>query len=160
MSSQVPLTTTQTAVLGESMTLTDTDYARLAAFRHALCSFPNFSEAAAAHVGLTGQQYQALLVVRAMPAGEETTVSELAHQLLIKHHSAVGLVDRLVEQGMLVRKPSVEDRRKVERRLTGKGLRILGRLAGLHRHGLEHAGPQISALLEAAATSIGPRSGS
>ena len=36
--------------------LSDADYARLAAFRHALRDFLNFSEAAAARIGLTGQQ--------------------------------------------------------------------------------------------------------
>ena len=131
--------------------LSDADYARLAAFRHALRSFLSFSEAAAARVGLTGQQYQALLVVRAMPAPQEMTVSELARRLLIKHHSAVGLVDRLVDQGLLVRHASRNDGRKVELRLTGKGTRVLGRLADLHRHELEHAGPQLSALLKGVA---------
>lgn len=129
--------------------LSDQDYARLAAFRRALRSFLNFSETAAARIGLSGQQYQALLVVRAMPASAQTTVSELARQLLIKHHSAVGLVDRLVDQGLLLRKASREDRRKVELRLTGKGRRVLDRLADLHRHELEHAGPELSALLGA-----------
>jgi hypothetical protein len=60
-----------------------------------------------------------------MPASARTTVSELARQLLIRHHSAVGLVDRLVDQGLLLRKASREDRRKVELRLTGKGRRVL-----------------------------------
>ncbi len=128
--------------------LCDADYARLAAFRHALRSFLAFSEAAAAHVGLTGQQYQALLVVRAAPVASAMTVSELARQLLIKHHSAVGLVDRLVEHGLLVRKPSREDGRKVELRLAAKGRGVLGRLADTHRHELEHAGPELAALLE------------
>lgn len=127
--------------------LTDADYLRLAAFRHALRSFLNFSEAAAARIGLTGQQYQALLVVRAMPASSERTVSELARQLLVKHHSAVGMVDRLVDQGYLVRKPSHEDARKVELRLTAKGTSVLGRLADMHHHELVHAGPQLMMLL-------------
>ncbi|MEO5733106.1 MAG: MarR family transcriptional regulator [Rubrivivax sp.] len=132
------------ADLSEPSPLTDADYARLAGFRHALRSFLNFSEAAALGVGVGGQQYQALLVVRAMPAAQEMTVSELARQLLIKHHSAVGLVDRLVDQGLLLRQASRDDGRKVELRLTGKGKRVLGRLVGLHRHELEHAGPRLS----------------
>ncbi|MEO8057240.1 MAG: MarR family winged helix-turn-helix transcriptional regulator [Burkholderiales bacterium] len=130
---------------GEPMT--DADYVRLAAFRQALRSFLNFSESAASRIGLTGQQYQALLVVRATPPSSERTVSELARQLLIKHHSAVGLVDRLVDQEYLVRKPSRKDARKVELRLTAKGTRVLGRLADMHRHELAHAGPQLTALL-------------
>ena len=58
--------------------LSSADYLRLAAFRHALRSFLNFSEVAAAGIGLTGAQYQALLVVRARPPLMEMTVSELA----------------------------------------------------------------------------------
>lgn len=127
--------------------MTDADYVRLASFRHALRSYLNFSEVAASRIGLTGQQYQALLVVRAAPASGGRTVSELARQLLIKHHSAVGLVDRLVDQEYLVRKASREDARKVELRLTAKGTRVLGRLADIHRHELAHAGPQLTALL-------------
>ena len=127
--------------------LTDEDYGRLAAFRHALRSFLNFSETAATRIGLTGQQYQALLVVRATPASSDRSVSELARQLLIKHHSAVGLVDRLVDQGYLVRQTSHEDGRKVALRLTANGTRVLGWLADVHRHELAHAGPQLSALL-------------
>ncbi len=127
--------------------LTDADYVRLAEFRHTLRSFLNFSESAASRIGLTGQQYQALLVVRATSASSGRTVSELARQLLIKHHSAVGLVDRLADQEFLVRKPSREDARKVELRLTTKGTRVLGRLADMHRHELAHAGPQLQALL-------------
>lgn len=131
----------------DSVSLTDADYVRLAAFRHALRSFLSFSEVAASRIGLTGQQYQALLVVRATPTTSERTVSELARQLLVKHHSAVGLVDRLVDQEYLVRKASREDARKVELRLTPKGTRVLGRLADMHRHELAHAGPQLTALL-------------
>lgn len=138
--------------------MTDADYVRLAAFRHALRSFLNFSETAAARIGLTGQQYQALLVVRAMPAASEMTVSELARQLLIRHHSAVGLVDRLVDQALLLRKASREDARKVELRLTAKGSRVLGRLADTHRHEIAHAGPQLTALLEEITQLTGPGS--
>jgi DNA-binding MarR family transcriptional regulator len=127
--------------------LADAEYATLAAFRHALRSFLAFSEAAAVGVGLTGQQYQALLVVRALRASAPMTVSELARQLLIKHHSAVGLVDRLADRGLLLRKASPDDGRKVELRLTARGAGVLERLAGLHRHELEHAGPRLSALL-------------
>jgi DNA-binding MarR family transcriptional regulator len=136
--------------------LSDAEYARLAAFRHALRSFLSFSEAAAAKIGLTGQQYQALLVVRAMPESAEMTVNELAQQLLIKHNSAVGLVDRLVDQGLLMRKASREDRRKVELRLTAKGSRVLGRLANMHRDELEQFGPQLRELLQQITPAMDP----
>jgi DNA-binding MarR family transcriptional regulator len=123
------------------------EYATLAAFRHALRRFLRFSEAAAEEVGLTAQHYQAMLVVRAAPVGREVTINELAQQLLIKHNSAVGLVDRLAKQGLLVRAPSRDDARRVSLRLTARGSRVLGRLAGVHRDELERVGPQLRELL-------------
>lgn len=160
MPARQPSIATRSAARTEGEPLNDADYARLAAFRHALRSFLNFSEAAVAQVGLTGQQYQALLVVRATPAATEMTVSELARQLLIRHHSAVGLVDRLVDQALLARKASRQDGRKVELRLTGKGTRVLGRLADLHRHELDHADPELSVLLAQVARPAGQGRGS
>lgn len=149
MTAPAPPSAKRGAAGSEGAPLSDADYARLAAFRHALRSYLAFSETAAARVGLSGQQYQALLAVRAMAVPAQRTVSELARQLLIKHHSAVGLVDRLADQGLLLRKASREDGRKVELRLTTKGTRVLDRLADLHRHELAHAGPPLSALLDA-----------
>lgn len=121
--------------------LDDADYAALASFRHALRKFLGFSEAAAAEVGLTGQHYQAMLVVRANPASRQMTINELARQLLIKHNSAVGLVDRLVEEGLVVRERSTVDRRKVDLRLSPRGRQVLSRLAAMHRGELRRIGP-------------------
>ena len=86
--------------------LSTQDYARLAEFRHALRGFTHFSEAAAAEVGLTTQHYQAMLVLRACPEDRRITIVDLAHALLIKHNSAVGLVDRLVQERLIVREHS------------------------------------------------------
>jgi DNA-binding MarR family transcriptional regulator len=117
------------------------DYARLAAFRHALRKFLRFSESAAAEVGITGQHYQAMLIVRACPEGERITINDLAQQLLIKHNTAVGLVDRLARQKLVTREASVHDRRKVELRLTPRGRQLLARLAAMHRRELQRIGP-------------------
>ena len=129
------------------MPLPNADYSRLASFRYALRRFLHFSEAEAARAGLSGQQYQALLALRATPEGERMTISDLARQLLVRHHSAVGLVDRLVEQGLMRRKTIVEDRRKVELRLTTKGRLVLAMLAAVHRAELRRAGRVIGRLM-------------
>jgi DNA-binding MarR family transcriptional regulator len=121
--------------------LTTRDYARLAAFRHALRKFLRFSEHAAAAVGLTGQHYQAMLVVRGWPEDARVTINDLAQQLLIRHNSAVELVDRLVEEDLLKREISTGDRRKVELRLTARGRDVLAKLAALHRGELQRMGP-------------------
>ena len=127
--------------------LTTNSYVRLAAWRVGLREFLRFSEAAAAHVGLTMQHYQAMLVLRARGDSDGITVGELARELLIKHNSAVGLVDRLVERKLVVRAASDGDRRKVHVRLTGRGRQLLSKLAGAHRRELQRMRPVLEKLL-------------
>ena len=119
------------------------DYARLAGFRFALRRFLRFSEDAAAAVGLTGQHYQAMLVVRACPEDRRLAISDLAQQLLIKHNSAVELVDRLVDLNLVARQTARDDRRKVELSLTPRGRNLLAKLAAVHRAELQRMGPQL-----------------
>jgi DNA-binding MarR family transcriptional regulator len=123
--------------------LTTRDYAELASFRHALRGFLRFSEVVAAHEGLTSQHYQAMLILRGWPDGQPVSINDLAQQLLIKHNSAVGLVDRLVNESLVVREASTIDRRKVELRLSPHGRHVLGRLAAMHRDELRRIGPVI-----------------
>ena len=123
--------------------LTTRDYGQLAAFRHLLRRFLRFSESAAAEVGLSAQHYQAMLILRSSPDDRRVSIVDLAQHLLIKHNSAVGLVDRLAQQGLIVREPSASDRRKVELRLTTRGRQVLARLAGMHRRELQRIGPDL-----------------
>jgi DNA-binding MarR family transcriptional regulator len=138
--------------------LAGAEYERLAAFRHSLRRFLHFSESAAGEMGITAQQYHALLVVRVSSDAHPPAINDLAGQLLIKHNSAVGLVDRLVDQGLLVRKPALDDARKVHLTLTEKGSRVLERLALMHREELVRAGPRMEKLLrQIAAAGYGVR---
>ena len=89
-------------------------YAPLAEFRHALRAFLAFSEAGAREHGLTSQQHQALLAIKAHAGPQPITVSELAERLMIKTHSAVGLVARLGERGLVARRVASADRRRVQ----------------------------------------------
>ena len=122
------------------------DYARLAAFRQGVREFLRFSEEAAERAGLSAQQYQAMLILRASE-GASTTINDLARQLIIKHNSAVGLVDRLVKEGLARRATSGGDRRKVELELTARGRQILAKLAETHRAELERFGPELKRLI-------------
>jgi len=135
---QVPSETTPSRI-----PISNEDYARLAAFRLVLRGFLHFREEAAAEVGLTGQHYQALLILRGWPSGEPMTINDLAQQLFLKHNSAVGLVDRLVADALLVRAASSVDRRKVELRLTARGSRLVARLAERHRTELQRIAPEL-----------------
>jgi DNA-binding MarR family transcriptional regulator len=128
--------------------LRDHEYLQLAALRRALRAFMRFSEVEAEKRGLTAQHYQALLSLRACPQGERVTINDLAQQLLIRHNSAVGLVDRLTRRALVAREPAPEDHRKVYLRLTARGGRLLERLAEVHREELRRIGPQLEALLE------------
>jgi DNA-binding MarR family transcriptional regulator len=127
--------------------LTTGDYAELAAFRRALREFLRFSEEAAAEAGLSSRHYQAMLVLRACQDGGSVSINDLAQQLLIKHNSAVGLVDRLAEEQLVVRASSTDDRRKVELHLTDRGRRVLAGLAAMHRRELERIGPNLKRFL-------------
>jgi DNA-binding MarR family transcriptional regulator len=122
-------------------------YETLAAFRYALRRFLRFSEAAAEAAGITAQQNQALLAIKGFPARDKITVGELAERLQLRHHSAVGLIDRLVAEKLVARAPSVEDRRQVLVQLTSRGEAVLEKLASVHREQLKRIGPEISQLL-------------
>lgn len=124
------------------------DYETLAEFRYALRCFLRFSEDAAETAGLTLQQHQALLFIIGYPGREQVTIGELAERLQVHHHSAVGLVNRLEEQGLVERIHSSGDRRQVFIRLTDKGTEVLKGLASTHREELRHVGPELCNMLE------------
>jgi DNA-binding MarR family transcriptional regulator len=128
--------------------LSKTQYETLAAFRFALRKFLRFSEDAAASEGITPQQQQALLAVKGFPGRDHVSVSELAERLQIRHHSAVGLIDRLVAEKLVLRESSPDDRRSVHIRLTVRGEKMLEGLAAAHREQLRRIGPEISLLLQ------------
>ena len=127
--------------------VSDREYEMLASFRHTLRLFLSFSEEAAREVGLTPQQHQALLAIKGFRGKGEVTVGELAEALQIKHHSAVGLVDRLVDQGLAMRAPAAEDRRQVRVTLSARGLDLLAELTSAHRYELRRVGPELRALI-------------
>jgi len=128
--------------------LTKAQYETLAAFRYALRKFTHFSESAAEAAGVTPQQHQALLAIKGFPGRDQVTVGELAERLQLRHHSVVGLIDRLVLEKLVTRSPSVEDRRQVLIQLTTRGEKTLEKLSGLHREQLKRIGPELSRLLE------------
>ena len=117
--------------------LTDADYVRLADFRYALRRFLEFSESAVAREGLTPQQHQALLVIRASPGAE---------RLRIKHNTAVELAQRLEHGGLILRWQSPEDARAVCLTLTDAGEAKLEILTQVHRAELKQLSPEIVAL--------------
>ena len=127
--------------------LSKKEYESLSAFRYALRRFLRFSESAAEAVGLTPHQHQALLAIKGFSGRDYVTNNELAEQLQIKHHSAVGLVNRLEAQGLIMRTHGDSDRRKVYVTLTKPGAELLEKLTTAHREELQDIGPQLGTIL-------------
>ncbi|WP_370516064.1 MarR family winged helix-turn-helix transcriptional regulator [Novosphingobium sp. Gsoil 351] len=111
--------------------LTDEHYQALANFRYALRTFLAFSGSQVARFGLTPQQHQALLAVRA--ATQEADIGYVAERLIIKPHSASGLVARLEATGFVTSQSSQKDRRQRLIVLTRKGRDVLERLSVINR---------------------------
>lgn len=118
----------------------------LAGFRYALRRFIAASEAISHDGGITQQQYQAMLAIKAR-AAETMPIKELAEQLLLTHHAAVQLTDRLEAAGLARRAPSPEDRRSVLVDLTERGEALLDELAAKHLEEMQRQEPLLSASL-------------
>ncbi len=134
--------------LSDSSAITKNEYEVLAEFRYTLRLFMSFSERAAKEVGITPQQHQALLAIKGFPGREQITISELSERLQIKHHSAVGLLNRLEAEKMITRSPDRNDRRRVLVSLTRHGLSVLRRLSHIHREEVRRLTPQLRLLLK------------
>ena len=121
----------------------------LVQFRYQIRRFLRFSEEAARAAGLEPQQYVMMLVIRGLQPETQPTIRNIADRLQIQHHSAVELIDRSVERGLVKRLRHETDRRQVLVELTPKGDRLLRELAAHHRDALSQQAP---ALVEALTT--------
>ncbi len=111
------------------------DYEALAQFRYRLRVFLEFADTNARKVGLTSQQYQAPLTIKGLSGETPMFVGELAGFLLIKHHTAVELVGRMVRLGLLQKTVDASDNRRVLVTLTKKGNLLLRKVAAVNfRH--------------------------
>jgi DNA-binding MarR family transcriptional regulator len=107
-------------------------YRTLADFRYLIRRFLQFSQTAASLAGLTPRQHQAMLAIKGFPENRGPTVGELAERLCIRHHSAVELIDRLVEADLCARAHDPEDRRRVMLCLTETAEAHLAALSAIH----------------------------
>jgi DNA-binding MarR family transcriptional regulator len=108
------------------------DYEQLLRFRTGLRRFLRWSEAAATAAGLTPAQHQLLLAIRGHAGRAEPTIGDVADALLLRHHSAVGLVDRAEAAGLVRRHVDRDDARVVRLTLTAAGSRRLANLTDAH----------------------------
>lgn len=123
------------------------DYAVLAAFRRALRGFTAFSEAQALAAGLTPRQHQALLAIKGAQFPHPLSVGALAAQLMIRPHSTVELIDRLVQLGLVARREDPDDHRRALLTLTESAETILRDLSAAHVRELRAIRPTLIDLL-------------
>ena len=73
------------------------------------------------------------LPVHVAPSPEALALGELSRRLMVTNVNVTGLVDRLVEDGLVERRVSEEDRRSATVRLTREGRALFDRMACAHR---------------------------
>jgi DNA-binding MarR family transcriptional regulator len=125
--------------------ITDSEYRALAEFRHQILRYLDFSDQLAKQLGLEPKQYQLMLAIKGLPEGSEPTIGVLAHQLQIRHHSAVELADRAEGNGLIER---VRTGPYVFLHLTKQGERILARAVEERLEDLRVAGPLLVKALQ------------
>jgi DNA-binding MarR family transcriptional regulator len=123
--------------------ITRRDYEALAEVRCRIRTFLAFSEAAARDAGIEPQQHQLLLALKALRPGDKTTIRVVAERLLIQHNSAVELINRSVERGLVERRRSESDGREVALTITARGERVLEHLSLAHKTELMAAAPSL-----------------
>jgi DNA-binding MarR family transcriptional regulator len=123
--------------------LSEYQYCVLLTFRTAVREFLHWSAEQSEAVGLSSQQHQLLLAVRAHPGDQPPSIGDLSGYLLIRHHSTVGLVNRVVAAGLVERQPDPNDQRVIRVVLTKKGRDVIDELSESHLRELEHVGEQL-----------------
>ena len=111
---------------------TQADYQRLLEFRTRLREFMHLSEEEARAQDLTPAQHQLLLAIRGHPGPAPPSSGDVADYLLVRHHSAVGLIDRAEQAGVVARNIDPDRRTTVRVTLTDEGARRLEALSELH----------------------------
>jgi DNA-binding MarR family transcriptional regulator len=129
--------------------LSQADFEHLLQLRTGLRRFLRWSDHQAAAAGMTPAQHQLLLAIRghADPAGP--TVGDVADYLVLRHHSAVGLIDRAEAAGLVTRNPDPRNNTIVRLALTPAADEKLDALVEIHREELAHLAPTVRALWQA-----------
>jgi DNA-binding MarR family transcriptional regulator len=120
----------------------------LAEFRYQLRKFLSFSETVSESRGIPAQQYQLLQVVAAVPAGHESSISYIAERMMVRHNSAVELVDRAEKSGLVRRVADESDHRRALLEITERGGEVLTELVAKHLSEIEVNGPEIKRAME------------
>lgn len=135
--------------------LTDEQFARLLDFRVSLRRFARWSQDAAEGAGLSPAQHQLLVAIRGHRGGRGPTIADVSRYLLIRHHSALGLVQRAQAAGLVERHGDPDDQRLVRLGLTPLGDQRVHALSALHLEELRRLAPLLQAVVESATAGRG-----
>jgi DNA-binding MarR family transcriptional regulator len=111
---------------------TRADFEHLLAFRVSLRSFQHWSEDQARAAGLTHVQHQLLVAIKGHRGDVPPAIGDVAGYLMLRHHSAVELVDRAEAADLVRRSTDADDARVVRVRLTRRGDRLVTELTESH----------------------------
>jgi DNA-binding MarR family transcriptional regulator len=123
--------------------LSEEQYQVLLVFRTALRRYLQWSAVESARMGLTPQQHQLLLAVRAHPGPKPPSIGDLSDYLVIRHHSAVELAKRAEAAGLVRRADDPDDQRVVRMTLTDEGRRVISALAERHMTELQRVSDRL-----------------
>jgi DNA-binding MarR family transcriptional regulator len=126
--------------------LSQHQYEQLLAFRTGLRRFLRWSGQQAEAAGLTPVQHQLLLAIRGHPDPRGPTVRDVAEYLLVRHHSAVELIDRAEAAGLVMREPDSDDGRSVRLAVTELGSDRLETLTASHLEELSRLTSRLNTL--------------
>lgn len=133
-------------ISSDDVTLAQPEFERLLELRTGLRKFLRWSEEQARGAGLTPAKHQLLLAVKGHPEAEGPTVGDIANYLVLRHHSAVELIDRAEADGLVRRDPDVDNRSAVRVTLTPLGMEKLDALTKTHVQELAHLAPTMNSL--------------
>jgi DNA-binding MarR family transcriptional regulator len=128
------------------MPLDQSDFEHLLELRTGLRRFLRWSEEQAKAAGLTGAKHQLLLAIQGHPDPAGPTIGELADYLVLRHHSAVELVNRAVKDGLVQRNPDPTSKSVVHVTVTPAGAAKLDALAEAHLEEIAHLAPTMRTL--------------
>ena len=136
--------------MGQSVILKT--YQELAEFRYQILSYLKRADECARSAGLEPHQYLLLLALRGLPTGREPSIQVLAERMQVRHHSAVGMIDRMERRGFVRRERAKDDRRRVLVRLTARGNGVLAKVAKERLSDLRTMAPALVRALSAIVT--------
>jgi len=128
--------------------VSERDYARLLTVRTRLRRFERWSAERAALHGLTATQHQLLLAIRGHDEPQGPSVGQVADYLLVRHHSAVELIDRSERAGLIRRVRDADDHRAIRLQLTPAAFATLEALSADHLQELRDLGKLLHSLLD------------